>query len=539
MNFDWLLSIRDGVWLYLAAPLLLLTGLWLTLRFRLPQLTRVGEAIRAVRKSGDADGEMAAWGATMWNTAGMLGAAGAVGAATSVALGGAGALVWIWVWTFLLAPLRLGEAILARTSVAGSKGDAPTSLVARLRSEKNGTAVAAVLAVCLCIAAFGFGGAAQGEALRTLTNVVVPGATIPIGVAVMVGAAALVLLGAKRTGSFGGFLALFCVASIFGVALLSALADPGRALGALGRTFSDALEGAPTVSAFAGALAGEVARAALVHSLIPTASTTGFAGSVDAMSRGGTRAQAHAAMIPPFVFALVTTTLGIAFVATGTYSHTGEDVRPFSDVSVYEVAFESPSQRLEGDGLRSGPMRIRGGQLRDSSLVLATERGIITNPTFTYYGSPADLAIDLSEGRAEHLARYQGLALGEIPLAQTAAIMVHGEMLPSGPTLLTRAMARGALRKAGSQLVFAALVMLSILGSAIFGLALMRAAQPFTTRPWLPKLLGVLPALGFGIATLMHAPALSWLGEIGCALASIVVAIVVTMRSDEIWKRIH
>lgn len=540
MTFDWLLWIRDGLWLYLAAPLLLLAGLWLSLRLKFPQVTQFASAVRALRsKQNEGDGAMPAAATAMWTSAGIFAAASIVGAATSVALGGPGALVWVWVWTFVLAPLRIGESLLARTSAPGSSAaNAPTSLVARLRGEKNGGMWAIAIAIFVAVAAIGFGGGSQGTALRSMTLEMAPGALLPLGVVATVVAAALAIAGAKRVGVLGAWAGLFCLAVIFIAALLAAFSEPHRAIGAFSRAVTDAIEGAPTVSAFTGALASEVARAALTYTLLPLVSMSGVAGSIDATSRASTKSQAHAAMLPSFVFALLSTVLGLAFVSTGAYSRATTTARPLSELSVYEIAFESPSQRLETDRLRTGPMRIRAGEMRDTSLVFATERGVVTGPTFTYYGAPADLAIDYRDGKPEHLARYQGLALGEIPLTQADQILVHGEMLPAAATLLMRATSHSALRNAGSQLIFAALLLLTVLASAGFGLGLARVVEAFSKNVLASRIASVLPALALGVATLTHAPSLGAMGEVACAISASLVALALIMRSAEIAKRL-
>ncbi|HJL21621.1 MAG TPA: hypothetical protein RMH80_05275, partial [Polyangiaceae bacterium LLY-WYZ-15_(1-7)] len=98
MDPDALFSARDQLWFYLAAPVLALAALVLTVRLRAPQWRLLGKAFRGLRLRGGKDEAhpVAPGLATALASVGAFGAAAAVGSATAVSLGGAGVLPWLW-----------------------------------------------------------------------------------------------------------------------------------------------------------------------------------------------------------------------------------------------------------------------------------------------------------------------------------------------------------------------------------------------------------------------------------------------------------
>lgn len=540
MNDAWLLSIRDALWLYAVLPAVAVGGIWLSVRLRVPQFTRLGEAWKALRHDGASDEGTSPLPATFILTTTMTHSlAAVVGAATSVALSGPGALLWIWLATFLLAPLRVGEALLARTSPPGDKGTTPpTSFVGRLLSEKK-AGFAYLLLGFVALTAFGFAGAVNGDALSALVFGVAPDSTLIVAAGIALVSLALAIAGAKRVGSLLGWLAVLVLAAVLVIALITAFSNPARALSGLTRSVRDAIEGAPTMGAFTGALAGEIARVTLLRAVLPLVSDLGSSGALAAMAKAPARRVAVAALLPSLVAAVLSTTLALAFVASGAATEARDTVRPLSDLVAYEVAFETPSQRLEVEGLRNGPMRVRGGELRDTSLVLATERGVIENPRFTYYGQEADLAINFVHGRVVHLARYQGLALGDIPASQAREVLVHGTMLLDGGNLITHAFARSSTRSVPAQLMFAALLVLAVLSSASFGFAASASAASAGLPVVVRTAFAALPAIGLFLTAAWRVPFLSTIGELGAGGAALLLVVALFARSGEIQKRLQ
>src|SRR4051812_29006320 len=93
---------------------LMLTGLILTIRLRLVQVRRFGEAIRettASRQTGS-NGALAPLQSFMTALAGSIGTGNIVGVATAIVQGGPGALFWIWCYGFFAMAIKFAEASL-------------------------------------------------------------------------------------------------------------------------------------------------------------------------------------------------------------------------------------------------------------------------------------------------------------------------------------------------------------------------------------------------------------------------------------------
>ena len=113
-------------WLFMPWIVILLmgSGLFLTLRFRLVQVTRFGEAARqmfARQKTGE--GALTPFQAFMTALAASIGTGNIAGVATAIVSGGPGALFWIWCYGFVAMAIKFAEAVLgSQYRIAGPKG---------------------------------------------------------------------------------------------------------------------------------------------------------------------------------------------------------------------------------------------------------------------------------------------------------------------------------------------------------------------------------------------------------------------------------
>ena len=103
-----------AVWGPWTLALLLGSGLFLSIRYRLPQVFRFGEALRiAVSSRGESGrGSLSPFQAFMTALAASIGTGNIAGVATAVVSGGPGAVFWIWCYGFLATTIKLSEAVL-------------------------------------------------------------------------------------------------------------------------------------------------------------------------------------------------------------------------------------------------------------------------------------------------------------------------------------------------------------------------------------------------------------------------------------------
>ena len=101
---------------YLLIPLLLTTGVFLTIRLRGLQFRQLGHALYLaliVRKEENAHGEISHFQALMTALAATVGTGNIVGVATAIALGGPGALFWMWITGLVGLATKYCEALLS------------------------------------------------------------------------------------------------------------------------------------------------------------------------------------------------------------------------------------------------------------------------------------------------------------------------------------------------------------------------------------------------------------------------------------------
>jgi len=114
----------NAVWGPWTIALLLGTGVFLTLRYRFVQLTRLPEVLRTLwpKGAGTGDGALSPFQAFMTGLAGSVGTGNIAGVATAIVAGGPGAVFWIWAYGFFATVIKLTEAVLAVRFRAVSPG---------------------------------------------------------------------------------------------------------------------------------------------------------------------------------------------------------------------------------------------------------------------------------------------------------------------------------------------------------------------------------------------------------------------------------
>jgi Na+/alanine symporter len=524
------------LWIWVAAPLVVVASLVLSVRLRAPQLLQLPEAFRALRAHDPtASGSVPPATSVVLSAVASYGAAGAVGAATAVSLGGAGAIAWVWLFTLLLAPLRVGEAVLARTAPPGHAGARTGSLAGRLLAEPSGAlrGLGWALLVLVPLVGLFFYGGVHGGAVVDASDRLLPGSAVTLGLVVAGAGALLALVPLRKAGSVLGWIGVVALFMLFGAALVAFFSEPSRAFGGFGRALMDAIHDAQSAAAFSGATAGEIAFAAMLYILPPVAATGAVDGALHAEAQATTtRRQAAAALLSPLLYGLMTTTLGLSLIATGAFSRPVEGERPVAELRSYRVAFDTVSQREEADRKFTGILRITEGTTGPVENELATERGMIRSARFLDRGQPADIMLRYRDGQVQELQRRGELgALERAPLEDLENIHVRGQMLPRGGLLMAEAMGRagGSLL---ARIALAALLVLAALGAAAWGLGITRTLQS-KLAPAVARWAALVPAVGLAVAALGVAPWAWALGTALAALLTILTTLALVLRARE------
>lgn len=110
-----LTSIRDVVWGIPMIVLILVVGIYLTLRLRGLQVTKLPLAVKNIMKNekDGKEGEVSSFGALCMALSATIGTGNIVGVATALVAGGPGALFWMWVAAFFGTATKYAECLLA------------------------------------------------------------------------------------------------------------------------------------------------------------------------------------------------------------------------------------------------------------------------------------------------------------------------------------------------------------------------------------------------------------------------------------------
>ncbi len=529
--------VLEVIWLWATGPLTLVASILLTVRLGLPQITKLGAAFRAVREvDAGAGGSIHPGAATLLSAVASYGAAGAVGAATAVSLGGAGAIAWVWLFTFLMMPLRMGEAALARTAPPGRAGEPTGSLAGRLLDDPVGGLrfAGAALLVLVPLAGFAFYGGTHGAALTGAAEHLAAGSAAPIVLIVAGLGVVLALLPPKRVGALAGWIAVVAVLALFAAGLVAFLSEPARGFSGFGRAIFDAVQDAPIAGAFTGALAGEIAVAAMLHALPPLVGAGGVSGVWHAQAQAATtRQQAAAAMLGPLLYGVMTTVVGLSLVATNAFATPVEGSRTLRETTFYRYDFETVSQRDEESRMFDGVLRVTEGETGVVEVHAGTARGMIRAPRFEDGGEAADVAIRVVHGRALEVQRPGRLgALERQPETALDEVTIHGRMLPRGADLIAAATHEGG-GDLWTRVALAALLLLAALGLMAWGGAVARtlgARLPASSARWT----AAIPGLGLGLASLGVVRGFAQIGSAVAGLLGLVVALTLIVRAKDI-----
>ncbi len=244
---------------YLLIPLLLGTGLYLTLRLGGIQIFRLGAALRLgliKRKDDDAEGDISQFEALTTAMAATVGTGNIVGVATAIGIGGPGALFWMWVTAILGMASKYSEAFLGvrfrTTDEAGEKSGGPQYYLERGIPNAFGKFLAlsfAIFAVCAC---FGIGNMTQGNSIASNLERSFAVPTWATGAILAVLTLAVLVGGIKSIGKVtAGLVPAMILFYVLGALYILAvnIADVPAALGEI---FSQAFTGTSAIGGFVG-----------------------------------------------------------------------------------------------------------------------------------------------------------------------------------------------------------------------------------------------------------------------------------------------
>ncbi len=314
---------------YLLIPLLLLTGFFLTLRLRGIQFTRLWGSLYLgliVRREKDADGDISHFQALMTALAATVGTGNIVGVATAIALGGPGALFWMWITGLVGMATKFSEALLSvkfrTTDERGEMAGGPMYYLAEgIRPRGLGKFLGVLFALFAAVAAFGIGNMVQSNSVASGLEDSFGIDTWITGLVMAVAAGAVILGGIKSIGRFTGvFVPAMIVLYMIGAGLVIAM-HVDQVPAAFRLVLQGAFSGTAAAGGFAGAALAQAIRFGVARGIFSNESGLGSAGiaAAAAQTHEPTR-QALVSMTQTFIDTIVVCSFtGFAILCTGVW----------------------------------------------------------------------------------------------------------------------------------------------------------------------------------------------------------------------------
>ncbi len=318
--------ISDIVW---GPPMLVLlvgTGLLLTVVLRGLQFRLLPKALYLafwVRHEEGASGDVSHFQALMTALAATVGTGNIAGVATAIALGGPGALFWMWVTGLVGMATKYSEALLGVkyrvTESDGTMSGGPMHYIARgLGVQWLGT----VFALCAAVAAFGIGNMVQANSVAHAVHDALRVPTYVTGLVLAV-ATALVLIGGiqsiARTSCW--MVPVMCVVYMLGGGVILVM-NADKIPQVLALIFRDAFTGTAAAGGFGGASVMLAVRYGVARGVFSNESGLGTAGFAAAAAKSSHPAlQALVSMTQTFLDTLVVCSVtGLVILVTGAWT---------------------------------------------------------------------------------------------------------------------------------------------------------------------------------------------------------------------------
>ncbi len=198
-------SIGDIVWGLPTIIMLVGTGIWLTIRLKGLQFTKLGHSLYLAlikRKEDDNDeGDISHFQALMTALSATVGTGNIAGVATAIAVGGPGALFWMWITGLVGMVTKYAEALLAvRFRVKDSNGNMCGGPMYYITNGLGWKWMGILFAVFASIATFGIGNTVQSNSVAHALNTSFGVPTYITAIILAVATGAVILGGIKTIG---------------------------------------------------------------------------------------------------------------------------------------------------------------------------------------------------------------------------------------------------------------------------------------------------------------------------------------------------
>jgi len=342
--------INSWVWGPPLLILLVLVGIYLTIRTRGIQFRYLiyAHKLAFMRHDDTAQGDISHFQALMTALAATIGIGSITGVATAIALGGMGALFWMWAAALFGMATKYGEAILAikyrETDEAGEMCGGPMYYISKgLKWKWMGS----LFAVLGAITAFGTGNTVQSNSVASAMSDLFNIDPLWTGIGLMILVGCALIGGIKSVGKVAGFLvpgmaAFYIIGGLIIIALRIEAVPAAFVL-----IFKSAFSGQAAVGGFAGASVMMAIQLGISRGVFSSEAGLGSSPIAAAAAKTDTPGrQALVSMCSVFITTgIVCTITGLVIAVSGVLGELGPDgklldgsplaLRAFSEIIPY------------------------------------------------------------------------------------------------------------------------------------------------------------------------------------------------------------
>ncbi|WP_432738018.1 alanine/glycine:cation symporter family protein [Maridesulfovibrio sp. FT414] len=311
-------------------PMLVLlvgTGFWLTFTLRGLQFSKLWYALYLAlikrKEETDEPGDITHFQALMTALSATVGTGNIAGVATAIAIGGPGAMFWMWVTGLVGMATKYAEAVLAvkyrEVDANGEMSGGPMYYISKgLKMPWLGT----IFAVCAAFAAFGIGNMVQSNSVADAVHATYGISPMITGLTLMLLTAAVILGGIKKIGQVTGLLVPVMIVFYMAGAMYVILANISGVPAAIELIVSQAFNPTAAVGGFAGSTVMLAIRMGVARGVFSNESGLGSAPIAAAAAQTKSPVtQALVSMTQTFIDTIIVCTMtGLVLILTNTWS---------------------------------------------------------------------------------------------------------------------------------------------------------------------------------------------------------------------------
>jgi len=326
---DWMNTLNGFVWGPAMLVLILGTGLYLQIRLLGMPIRRIGSGLGMVWRGRDVDpslpGEVSPFSALMTCLAATIGVGNIAGVATAIALGGPGAVFWMWMTALVGMATKYAEVVLAvhyREQDAHGRWVGGPMYAIRNGLGRRWAWLGTVFAVFGGLAGFGIGNMVQANSIAAAMNSSFGISNATTGIVLLALTAAVILGGIKRIAAVSDWLVPFMAIGYIVAALIVLVVHAADVPAAFMTILGNAFTPTAAIGGFAGATVMAGIRYGVARGIFSNEAGLGTAGI--AQAAGYSASPVHSGLIGMmgtfFDTIVVCSMTGLAIVVSGVWT---------------------------------------------------------------------------------------------------------------------------------------------------------------------------------------------------------------------------